>query len=447
MSSQYRELLQEILVKDDFSEDTIKRAKWVIMDTIVAALYGIKTEKPLQNYIDSVSVEQDIESNVRFPILGSDKFVTAKDSLVIHGTAIVSNELDEGNQFAKGHPAAHILPTIMISAIENKSSGKEFIKAFILAYEASSRLAMASNMKDYMHPHGTWGNVGATIAAGLLQRMKVDDIINASMLSATFPLATTWEAAEKGITARNLYTGLGSFIAYETLKLQSYGFRSSSHVVEDVWKNIMAEGFDGSKLFEDLFSPPLIEKNYFKFYPSCRFTHASIDAMKNLISEYDFSLEDIDRVEVKTYGLAARCRSSKPKTPLEAKFSIPFMLSAILHEKNLYTTNEESVLFDPAIQELSSKIIVNEDEELNKLLPKKRAAQVAVIFKNNHTIKNIVYTAKGEYDQPLEEDQLIEKYNAMLGKYYSKSLLKTLKDNVFHIEICEDMNEFFNSNR
>lgn len=433
MSNTFKDFLSQLLKKDNFSEDTITKAKWIIIDTVVAGLYGIKTEEPLQNYINRLRDKSDSQHNT-IPIMGTNIQTSIKNSTIIHGTAIVSNELDEGNTFAKGHPAAHLLPTMLASAIENNATGTEFIRAFILGYEASARLAYASRMKDYMHPHGTWGNVGGTVAAGILAKKKNEDIVEAAMLSATLPLATTWQAAEKGITARNLYTGIGTYLAYEALELQSYGFKSSTHVVDDIWSNIMSDGFDDLKLFEELFSPPLVEKNYFKLYPSCRFTHGAIDALNNLIKEGPIEIEDIKEITVETYSLAARCKNPIPKTPLEAKFSIPFMLSTLLHGTSLYKTNENNILFNSSIQSLSTKIKVLESSELTAMLPKNRTTRVTIRFKDNRQKSNTVYTASGEYSLPFEKEKLVEKYNSMLQDHYPSNLLVNLMQSTFELE-------------
>ncbi|WP_413378068.1 MmgE/PrpD family protein [Alkalihalobacillus sp. 1P02AB] len=439
MPKSLTDMLRNVLDYDDFTSNTIERTKWVILDSLAAVLQSVSSESPIINFIKDVSKETPSTESC-IPILGTNTFTTKINSAIIHGTAMVSNELDEGNQFAKGHPAAHILPAAYLSAIVNRSSGEDFIKAFILGYETSSRLAYATNMKDYMHPHGTWGNVGGAVAASILANKSKEDIIETALLAATLPIATTWQAAEKGVSARNLYTGIGSYLAYEALDLQSYGFRSSLSVVEDLWSHIMSNGFQHSRLFDELLTPPLIEKNYFKLYPSCRFTHSALDALQAILQESDLEPTDIEKIEVYTYSLASRCKTQQPKTPLEAKFSIPFMLATMLKGIDLYQINNESVLFDPSLLVLASKICVYEDKNLTSLLPEQRPARVVINLHNGKEHSATVFSAIGEHDQPFNENELLEKYNKMLNPFYSKQQISQLVTFTFALETYADFN-------
>ncbi|WP_243767662.1 MmgE/PrpD family protein [Paenibacillus agricola] len=398
---------------EDLSESTIERTKWMIADTMFAAWYGMGS-KELQNYVNAVGCNQADAVNT-IPIVGSGLYTTPYHHAIIHGTAIVCNELDEGNQFAKGHPAAHIFAPAFIAAIENNASGSDFIRAFIIGYEAASRLAYASNMKDDMHPHGTWGIIGGTVAAGILQKKEKKQIIEAALLAATLPLTTSWEAAVTGMTARNLYTGLGSLVAYQALQFQSFGFQSSAHVVDHVWGSLLSERMNYELFLQDLWSPPLLEKNYFKLYPSCRFSHSAIDAMLNLLQDEQVVIEQVESVKVDTYNLAARLDNPDPKNDLAAKFSIPFLLSTLLHGNTLFNSFNESVLFDPSVRSLAKEINVCEDPEMTELLPNKRAARVTITLKNGNSKTSYVDAASGGYEQSFPTARMMEKFKQMMA--------------------------------
>jgi 2-methylcitrate dehydratase PrpD len=398
---------------EDLSQSTIERTQWMIADTMFAAWYGIGS-KELQNYVNAVGFENADAVNT-IPIVGSGLYTTPYHHAIIHGTAIVSNELDEGNQFAKGHPAAHIFAPAFIAAIENNAAGSDFIRAFIIGYESAARLAYASNMKDDMHPHGTWGIIGGTVAAGILQKKGKQDIIEAALLAATLPLTTSWEAAVTGMTARNLYSGLGSLIAYQALQFQSFGFQSSTHVVDHVWGSLISERMNYDLFLQDLWSPPLLEKNYFKLYPSCRFSHSAIDALMDLLQDEQVIVGQVASVKVETYNLAARLDHPDPQNYLAAKFSIPFLLSTLLHGNTLFNSFNESVFFDPSIRSLAKEISVCEAPGMTALLPNKRAAQVTIKMKDGSQKKAYVDAASGGYEQSFPTARMIEKFKQMMA--------------------------------
>src|SRR5699024_10134958 len=105
-------------------------------------------------YIQRVSKEKS-NSEERIPVIGTNITSNVKDNLILHGTATVSNELDEGNTFAKGHPSAHVFPVLFVTAWKNNADINSVITAYIKAYEICSRFAYATSMYDELQPHGT----------------------------------------------------------------------------------------------------------------------------------------------------------------------------------------------------------------------------------------------------------------------------------------------------
>src|SRR5699024_3712244 len=261
----------------DFPEKTKLTAEAVIIDTLIAVLYGLNTENEVQNLIE----EKHSPEGVALP--GTGKKLNNREALIALGTASVANELDEGNTFAKGHPSAHIFPAVYFTDLDNYYMLNQITDAYIKGYEIAVRLSAAFQMKDNMHPHGTWGNAGGAAARAILLGKNTEEVIQIVKLALSLPLATNWLAAEKGQTVRNLYTGYGSLLAYDTVDLAGYGFQSNDTVVSDLWINIMGNNITEDKMMDNLMNPPMIVQNYFKVYPTCRFTHASIEAAENIL--------------------------------------------------------------------------------------------------------------------------------------------------------------------
>lgn len=443
MEKQLDQLLDTVISHDTFSDDVKSQTEWVISDTVVATLFGIASEKEVREYLkDKASTEQTSERS--FPILGTDVFTNRKDNLMLHGTATVANELDEGNTSAKGHPSAHILPTMFVSAYENDATIEQVIDAYIKAYEISSRLSYACSMRDDMHPHGTWGNVGGAVARALIEGKGKEAIKEIILLSLSLPLATAWQAAEKGQSVRNLYTGLGSFLAYESVDFQAYGFASNMEVTENIWGTIMGNGINSERLTEDLMDPPLITKNYFKVHPACRFTHAAIDATIAIKDENGIAYTDIDTVQVETYSLAARCHTNEPTTKLQSKFSIPYAVACTLMDVDMfedYASNLQQV--DALVQ----KTTVHESEDITKLLPSKRAARVTITLKDGTTHEHMIDNAQGEYSFRFSKEQMWNKYENMLKGHYSNAFFKGLQDNLLDMRNCSTFKEWLEVNQ
>src|SRR5699024_174157 len=119
-----------------------------------------------------------------------------------------------------------------------------------------------------MHPHGTWGNVGGEVALALIEGKDKAAIKQIILITPSLPISPAWLVAEKGQSVRNLYTDVGSFLAYESVNFQRYGCASSAEVAENIWSTIMGSGMNLERLTESWLEPPLITQNYFKVHPT-----------------------------------------------------------------------------------------------------------------------------------------------------------------------------------
>ncbi|EHK80314.1 MmgE/PrpD, partial [Saccharomonospora azurea SZMC 14600] len=72
------------------------------------------------------------------PLVGAGRHTTVDAAAWLNATALVALELDEGNKYAKGHPAAHGFPAVLALADTRDSSGAETAAALLAAYEVAA---------------------------------------------------------------------------------------------------------------------------------------------------------------------------------------------------------------------------------------------------------------------------------------------------------------------
>ncbi|MGZ5259182.1 MAG: MmgE/PrpD family protein, partial [Burkholderiales bacterium] len=138
-------------------------------------------------------------------VLGSGKRAAVLDAALLNGTAGTWLELDEGNLFAKGHPGIQVVPAAIALAQELEVSGADLLLAVALGYELSSRISRAANVKLSVHPHGTYGVIGAAIAAGKLKRFTASQMLELINVASTMGMATSRQTLLDGATVRNIY--------------------------------------------------------------------------------------------------------------------------------------------------------------------------------------------------------------------------------------------------
>ena len=149
---------------DDLPTEVVTRAKTTIMDTIGAVLAGGQ----LPEVMALAELAARSSSQGGAALIGRAEKADPAWACLYHGTAGTSFELDEGHAFSRGHPTIHALPPVLALGENLGRSGKDVLTAFILGYEVAARVGSATHLRPGAHPHGTWGTLGAAVAATLL---------------------------------------------------------------------------------------------------------------------------------------------------------------------------------------------------------------------------------------------------------------------------------------
>ncbi len=154
------------------------RARWVIADSIPVIAAGM--QQPEMQAFVARQLAGAAPGNAW--VIGTGKRAGALDAALLNGTAGTWLELDEGNLFAKGHPGIQVVPAAVALAQECGYSGADLLRAVALGYEVSARISRAAQIRLAFHPHGTYGVIGAAVAAGVLKRFDAaPDAANSSM--------------------------------------------------------------------------------------------------------------------------------------------------------------------------------------------------------------------------------------------------------------------------
>ncbi|MNI48256.1 MmgE/PrpD family protein [compost metagenome] len=204
-------------------------------------------------------------------------------------------------------------------------------------------------------------------------------------------------------------------------------------MVYHIWGEQLSSQLNEALFTQNLWEPPLIENNYFKLIPSCRFAHAPIEALQHLIAKHAFSSNQVSSIQVDIHRLGANMSVAAPPNMLAAMFSIPFLLSLVLHKKSLYLKENDSLLQDRQLQISASLVQVIEDPTLTALLPNIRAAKVTVKLHGGEILSETVQSPRGSYEQHLELDQQFAKFYPYLDEDSHESF-KHMLDTTMKLE-------------
>src|SRR5262245_37051016 len=209
-------------------------------------------------------------------VIGANRRAPPLEAAILNGTAGTWLELDEGNLFAKGHPGIQVVPAAVAAAQESGSSGAELLAAVGLGYELSARISRAADVRLSIHPHGTYGVIGAAIAVGRLRRYNAAQMRELFNVAATMGMATSRQTLLDGATVRNIFTGHSGFMGLTAARLVECGFTGEIDGVGNVYGRVLSDTFDREKVVAGLGSEWLIAQSYFKLHPMGRYGHSAI---------------------------------------------------------------------------------------------------------------------------------------------------------------------------
>jgi 2-methylcitrate dehydratase PrpD len=363
-------------------------------------------------------------------------------SAFIDGMAGTTLEIDEGNQFARGHPAIHVVPAILATARLRKVTGRQAIVATVLGYEIGARIGIASKLKVTMHPHGVWGTVGAAVACAKLDRAKAGEIIEAINIAANLGLTTSRRTMLEGATVRNSYAGFSNMLGMMAWQMAKGGVTGERDGVGSVFGGIAADEFRPADMTQDLGQRWEIARNYFKRHAACRYTHGALDALHVILERIGRPVapEEIKSIRVETYVWAAQLDNPAPASMLAAKFSLPFALATVIaHGSASLDAFRDPARMDPAIRSLALRVSVDEDPALTARLPGVRPARVTLTLTDGQSFSHEVLTNRGDSEDPYTPEEVIAKFRECAIPVIGQGSADRIENAILSIETAADL--------
>lgn len=385
----------------DMPAEAVARARLVALDCLGAILAG-RSEPEVQQ------AARRLGKSFRARKSGAPALEAFLD-----GTAGTMLEIDEGNQYARGHPGIHVLPALMASARLRDVNGAAFLRALILGYEIGARIGMASKLRVTMHPHGTWGVVGAALGVAALNRAGPGRMLSTINVASSLGLTTSRRTMLEGATIRNSYAGFSNMLGLMAWDLAEAGFTGEANGVGSVYGGIAAENWEPGVMTEALGTRWEIARNYFKRHAACRYTHGAIDALMEITRRHGKPLrpEAIRAIRVDTYVWAAQLDHPAPDNMLAAKFSLPFALATtIVNGAATLDAFRDTARADEVTRTLARRVEVHEDPALTALLPGLRPARVTVVLQSGESLVHEVRTNRGDTEDPYSAEDVIAKF-------------------------------------
>jgi 2-methylcitrate dehydratase PrpD len=390
---------------------------WILADT-VAAIVGGAAEPELRAMARRVSRGRGAT------LLGLGASASALEAALINGTAGTFLEMDEGNRFSRGHPAIHVLPAVLaLAETLDGIDAHRFLASLAVGYEVGSRFGAAAQLRDAMHPHGTWGVLGAAAGCARVLGADAQTLRESINTAASMSIATSKKTMLQGGLVRNLYAGLANSNGLLAAQLVPCGFQGEADGPGSLLGRIVSERFDHGVLLKDLGEDWHLMHNYFKLHSCCRFNHGALDAIDLLAGRGALpAADDIAAVQVTTYRYAAELDDPAPRNTLGAKFSVPFAVATrIVHGNSGLASFTWEAVRRPEVLALAAKVSVVEDPALTARLPHERPARVRVVDRRGQASEAEVGVNRGDDALPYTPRELEQKFHALCERAWPRA--------------------------
>ena len=367
-------------------------------------------------------------------------------SALINGTMAHAEDFDDCGR--GGHITAVLVPAVLSLAEYHHRSGKEFMRALVLANEAQSKIALfAANemMLAGWHSTSVLGVIGATVAAGILSDLNDEEFINALGLAST---RASGLMVHFGTMAKPYHVGMAASAGIECVLLAQAGLTSSPEAIEGF--NGFTQALANKRPAEgDIkFGEPWVIDQcglYIKRYPTCSASHTAQDALKEIIKENKLFWEDITEITVGVPQYTEHCLiHPDPQDAVQARFSMPFAMAVTAVKGQVRLSSfDESTLWDKDVRSMMKKVRTVLAPEFSHSVFIENEPAIVTLRTKERTIhkKRVDYAVGCSLKNPMSREALMEKFIdcalKCMDKEKARSLFLTLENITEVVDMAE----------
>ena len=404
---------------DALSEEVINKAKQCVLDYLGCAIGAVNMES--SNIVKKCFLPgNDCQDGCNVILTGQ---APVEKAAFINAVFSHSLEMDDLNYGAGGHPAVSIMPAAMAMAEKKRTSGRELLKAIIIAYDLMYRIGQAGNPESMfergLHPTSINGTFAAAIAAANLMGLEEKKVANALGIAGSFTSGNL-ECYTDGSLTKRINPGVAAQGGIMSAILASEGFTGPRFIFEGRSGFLVSytDKGDSKKLTENLdYKHFGIMATSFKPYACCRYNHSPIYATLKLVRKYNLDYRDVEKVNIKVVGMAVRgvCEPREvkydPKNLVDAQFSLPYSIAVALINKRVFIEEyTEEMLHDSRVRDLMTKIEMEHDPTLDDPEQKSFPAISEIYLKDGRKLVQKVDYCIGDPEDPMDQIQLEEKF-------------------------------------
>ena len=423
----------------DLPDEVRHYARRHLLDTVGVMIAGAAGE--VANRAEAVLAAVRLPGHV--PVPGRARRADLMDAAFLGGTAAHGIELDDGFTQGSVHPGCVVIPAALALACARRSNGRALMEAVVTGYEAVIAIGRACHpdlRQRGFHPTAAVGVFGSAAAAGKLRGLSADALANALGLAAS-SAAGLFAFVNGGGDIKRLHAGHAAREGLQAVLLAEQGVEGPPGVIEA--RDGFIQAFARAEKTRAVALPPGapfgITDCYIKPNPCCRHIQPAVEALIGILEEEDIAGEEVERVEVATYRIAAEHAATGWDDFASAQLSFPYLIALALKFRGIkFEHFADAVRRDPALGAMARKLTVTAPPEVDRLYPQLRPARVTVATARGSYTRQ-VEEARGSRLLPLGDAALTAKFLGLAGPVLGPARAKDLAERLWSLDAIDDV--------
>ena len=425
---------------DQIPAEVMSRTELLFQDTLACMLAGSTSEgiKPL---LDTARLWG---GNEQATILGFSEKTSVPFAALVNSAMGHARDFDDTHDKALNHGCVTLVPALLalaefLSSPGNAEkykehnipfrpiSGREFLAALAVGLDVANRMGTA--FIPYLHtgwlPTTLWGAFGCVAAGARLMQMDFEQTRDAFGLAYSQAQGNR-QALVDGAMAKRMQPGFTAFAGIQSLVMASKGISGSRNILQGVFgiSELYADSNIDIECITDGLGTRFETSNIsIKPYPSCRCTHAVIDAALKIKRENEFEIADIISGEISlppaSMGQVGNPFKIRDNPTVDAQFSAQ------------YTTAHSLINGKPGLKDFEPEVVSSADDVIalasrfktiefchdsREMTP----IDMKIQLKDGRMLETRIVSALGSPDNPMSEADQLFKFNDCLDHCLKK---------------------------
>ncbi len=408
-----------------------EKAKHHILDTLSAMVSGSR----LKAGVLATRFARAQGGTPEAQVIGADFLSTAINAAMANGFMAHADETDDSHAPSLTHPGCAIVPAALAMAERENASGEAFLRAVVLGYDVSSRIARVMGVGDarvYGHStHAIGPLFGATVASAGLARLNLREVRHALAYAGQQASGiTSWARDEEHVEKAFVFGGMGARNGVTAALFARHGFTGEDDIFSGDYNflEVFCPGRDQlPKWIDNLGSHYDIMLTNIKKFSAGSPIQAAADAMTWLVRENTLTPEKVTAVDVHLPPQGAQVVDNRTMPDINCQYIIAVIL--LDGKLTFKATQSYERMSDPKVREVQARVkLIGDPRFANQ--ERKRPGLVRIHLTDGRTVEKLVPAVRGTADDPMTRSEVEVKCQDLLqdvvGKDRSNSLIQTI---------------------